>query len=339
MLTMSEQRRPSRKLVKRRKNIPKSTINLPERFKDGADAQEDYLAPKSETAQIANQPVFSMIAAVGSKTDFHTRFGDVSDSEEDDAGSESSEAIVEGAEKPRRGRVSVEPGGARESSESRHGVFRSTPQLQLRIRSPKPPRPKADASESTSAVVETYTAHAEMQMPPHVEPRMGQRWEKSAEEDAIEDDERRKSSMALATRLKEIFELADVKDVIAGTRVLSNVSWRRWPRLTWAEYPCWLLKSVLLQGYMYITDRHILFYAYLPKKSVGVGPKSSEGAARRGGLTTGAERGDQVGTPLETWTPEPTLHEILVHSEGQRPVVLCRPVESILPQQHHRPDL
>ena len=35
------------------------------------------------------------------------------------------------------------------------------------------------------------------------------------------------------------------------------------------EYPCWLLQSVLLQGYMYITAHHICFYAYLPKKSVG----------------------------------------------------------------------
>ncbi|RPB15250.1 UDP-Glycosyltransferase/glycogen phosphorylase [Morchella conica CCBAS932] len=33
-----------------------------------------------------------------------------------------------------------------------------------------------------------------------------------------------------------------------------------------SEYPCWLLKSVLLQGYMYITTRHICFYAYLPRK-------------------------------------------------------------------------
>lgn len=38
--------------------------------------------------------------------------------------------------------------------------------------------------------------------------------------------------------------------------------------LTWIEYPCWLLKSVLLQGYLYITTKHICFYAYLPKKSV-----------------------------------------------------------------------
>lgn len=36
----------------------------------------------------------------------------------------------------------------------------------------------------------------------------------------------------------------------------------------YTEYPCWYLQSVLLQGYMYITQRHVCFYAYLQKKSV-----------------------------------------------------------------------
>ncbi|CAK7230156.1 Sterol 3-beta-glucosyltransferase [Sporothrix bragantina] len=53
---------------------------------------------------------------------------------------------------------------------------------------------------------------------------------------------------ALARRLMEIFEFDKPEEVIE-------------------EYPCWLLQSVLLQGYMYITSRHICFYAYLPKKA------------------------------------------------------------------------
>jgi sterol 3beta-glucosyltransferase len=34
-----------------------------------------------------------------------------------------------------------------------------------------------------------------------------------------------------------------------------------------AEYPCWYLQNVLLQGYMYITLRHVCFYAYLQKRT------------------------------------------------------------------------
>ena len=40
--------------------------------------------------------------------------------------------------------------------------------------------------------------------------------------------------------------------------------------MVWPEYPCWLLQSVLLQGYLYITQLHISFYAYLPKRSVSL---------------------------------------------------------------------
>ena len=54
--------------------------------------------------------------------------------------------------------------------------------------------------------------------------------------------------MLLASRLMKIFGLDTPEKVVS-------------------EYPCWLLQSVLLQGYMYITERHICFYAYLPKKS------------------------------------------------------------------------
>jgi sterol 3beta-glucosyltransferase len=55
----------------------------------------------------------------------------------------------------------------------------------------------------------------------------------------------------LATRLMEIFGFEEPESVVA-------------------EYPCWLLQTVLLQGYLYITRRHICFYAYLPKKSASV---------------------------------------------------------------------
>lgn len=41
------------------------------------------------------------------------------------------------------------------------------------------------------------------------------------------------------------------------------------------EYPCWLLQSVLLQGYLYLTTKHVCFYAYLPKKLVSLNLQTS----------------------------------------------------------------
>ncbi|KIJ68687.1 glycosyltransferase family 1 protein [Hydnomerulius pinastri MD-312] len=51
----------------------------------------------------------------------------------------------------------------------------------------------------------------------------------------------------LAEKLKEIFELDIISEVLA-------------------EMPCWLLRSVLLQGYMYLTNSHLCFFAHMPSR-------------------------------------------------------------------------
>jgi sterol 3beta-glucosyltransferase len=63
--------------------LPSSRI--PDRFKDDDDIQEDVAAPprdaKGRDVQYMNQSIFSMIAAAGSRSDFHSRFDDSSDSD------------------------------------------------------------------------------------------------------------------------------------------------------------------------------------------------------------------------------------------------------------------
>ncbi|EMC95928.1 glycosyltransferase family 1 protein [Baudoinia panamericana UAMH 10762] len=51
----------------------------------------------------------------------------------------------------------------------------------------------------------------------------------------------------LANALADIFQFDEPEEVIG-------------------EFACWYLQSVLLQGYMYITRKHVCFYAYLQKK-------------------------------------------------------------------------
>jgi sterol 3beta-glucosyltransferase len=58
---------------------------------------------------------------------------------------------------------------------------------------------------------------------------------------------RKKAPVALPEALADIFQFDEPEEVIS-------------------EYSCWYLQSVLLQGYMYITQRHLCFYAYLQKK-------------------------------------------------------------------------
>ncbi|KAF8344165.1 uncharacterized protein EI90DRAFT_3149570 [Cantharellus anzutake] len=51
----------------------------------------------------------------------------------------------------------------------------------------------------------------------------------------------------LATKLREVFEIPDITEVVA-------------------ELPCWLLRSVLLQGYVYLTNSHLCFFAHMPAR-------------------------------------------------------------------------
>ena len=60
---------------------------------------------------------------------------------------------------------------------------------------------------------------------------------------------RLKRKARLAEKLQEVFELKQVEEVVA-------------------EMPCWLLRSVLLQGYMYLTNTHICFFAHMPSREV-----------------------------------------------------------------------
>ncbi|GAA6041186.1 hypothetical protein JCM8097_008332 [Rhodosporidiobolus ruineniae] len=51
----------------------------------------------------------------------------------------------------------------------------------------------------------------------------------------------------LAEKLSEIFGLEEPEEVVA-------------------EYPCWLFRSILLEGFLYLTVGHLCFYAYLQQK-------------------------------------------------------------------------
>ena len=76
-------KRVGRKLTKKRREGHQVTMEIPERFKDGDDADEDITLLPGATAYM-NQSVFGMIAAAGSQVDFNARFDAQSSDEEDD---------------------------------------------------------------------------------------------------------------------------------------------------------------------------------------------------------------------------------------------------------------
>ncbi|CED83178.1 glycosyltransferase family 1 protein [Phaffia rhodozyma] len=72
--------------------------------------------------------------------------------------------------------------------------------------------------------------------------------DKNANTDEHSSIGRRKRKQKLAEKLRDVFNLPDVEPVLG-------------------ELPCWLLRSILLQGYMYLTTGHLCFYAALPNNA------------------------------------------------------------------------
>ena len=270
-------KRVARKLTKRRREGHHGTMDIPERFRDGDDAEEDHTAPPESKAYM-NQSVFGMIAAAGSQVDFNARFDGQSSDEEE----ESEEPSAQSSEKDLQVHRSRQdrPIGKSEKHKrkfSEHKLLRSITSLgsKSKTKSPSksssPARRFANAYEAPEIQVERITSHRDA-------PVMSRMLEAEAElsirpsfdmkrpslEHRDTDGNRESITSSLAKRLMEIFEFDKAEDVIEGMACWLCVG----ATLTCAEYPCWLLKSVLLQGYMYITTKHICFYAYLPKKSV-----------------------------------------------------------------------
>jgi sterol 3beta-glucosyltransferase len=77
---------PARKLIKKRKESRRVSLDIPERFRDAGDADEDAAAPKHSNAVSMHQSIFSMIARAGhqSQTDLGlTQEVDSGDSEDE----------------------------------------------------------------------------------------------------------------------------------------------------------------------------------------------------------------------------------------------------------------
>ena len=263
-------RRESRKLTKRRPQQATS-IHFPERLKEGSDVHDDVTGGRD--TQRLNQSVFNMVTAAGSHVDFHARF--------DEASSESDEETLSSQAKDEVGSMASSVENRQRSSESRdvpssstpkskekpekkrrtgdRGLFKSLPKLSLRPVREKDPMsqsqilpPKGEPSKE-----DVLPSATSSRITPRDAPVMSRMLEAEAQLESSTspldvnkplDNIEEKINSTLARRLMEIFGFEEPEDVLA-------------------EYPCWLLQTLLLQGFLYVTTRHICFYAYLPRKS------------------------------------------------------------------------
>ena len=248
------------------------TDRLPERFKDGEDgddSQLDYTAPprgmgfRDGQVHYMQQSLFSVIAAVGSKSDFRARFDDSSDSEEEQNENlrKESRPLSSSNRHQSRERTELTPQGNIVERGRRHRRTISDNKLVQKLQGAgskgKEPNPSTALRPSSLSLSPRRTRS----MTPRAAPvlaRMVQAQNRfdtaSITEDlpstpqTIGEDKPETSGSALSERLMDMFGFDRPEKVLV-------------------EYACALLQSILLQGYMYVTEGHICFYAYLPKRS------------------------------------------------------------------------
>jgi sterol 3beta-glucosyltransferase len=222
-------KRLMRKLTKKRKEGHQVTMEIPEKFRDGDDADEDYATLAVGNAYM-NQSVFGMIAAAGSQVDFNARFDAQSSDEEDDSIEPPSRESTGGlkVEKTRQDKTTKPEKHRRKFSENR--LLRSLPRLGSRSKSKSkssspphsPSSPASDfpsepvtptiklprmASRDAPVMSRMLNAKAELAMRPSFDmPRS----------DTEGGDNGKVGSSSLAKRLMEIFNFETPEDVIEG---------------------------------------------------------------------------------------------------------------------------
>lgn len=260
-------------------------MDFPEQLKpkDGDEEQEEDVLPVglgqgNRQFMNMNQSIFGLIAAAGPKVDFHDRFEGHSSEEEaedSDGNGPRQKSKDDGAADPMAQTTILRKPGSESNDHHRRKfcdskLMKSVPilsRLSTKRRSRKDGKKSViqiqEESEPESPVWDAPSillTNDENRLAPVMSRMLEARAEVSARpsfdlERQSTDKSGEPSSLAetepsdLSKRLQKIFEFDEPEELIS-------------------EYPCWLLQGVLLQGYIYITSKHICFYAYLPKKAV-----------------------------------------------------------------------
>jgi sterol 3beta-glucosyltransferase len=256
--------------------LSQASMDLPEHLRHGADEEEDVTKPRGKNKeQYMHQSIFSMVTAAGhhgKRTDFISRFDvDPSESEEDAEGEKQSQAAHDG------------PSGSPSKSKHDRSDIQDPPRMKSRLLKSLPRLDKMRSRKDKRQASPDMMSSSQI-LTPKAKSKEGSEVEDSAEPDISNEAPvlsrmlTARAEMEAAQPTEETQESKD--DVVVGTStVLSPVSLAERLAEIFAfdeaetvigEYPCWLLQTVLLQGYMYVTQRHVCFYAYLPKKDVSI---------------------------------------------------------------------
>ncbi|KAH2011510.1 Sterol 3-beta-glucosyltransferase [Aspergillus fumigatus] len=274
-------RRVDRKLSARRQSLSASRFlpsALPDRLKDNHDAQVDFTAPPGGSGsreghlQYMQQSIFGMIAAVGSRSDFHARFDESSDSDGETGQRPRKESSVRKGTSVSVNTSSLDPsqrsssqtdGNSEKDLGTRGRRHRRTISDHKLLR-PFMSNSKHEPDPSTGDEMPTVSPPSRPRSAtPRAAPILSRMVEAQAQFDLKASSTERSQSSLNETGAKGP---RDASVSLLSTRLMDMFGFDK-PEKVLVEYACSLLQSMLLQGYMYVTEGHICFYAYLPKKS------------------------------------------------------------------------
>ncbi|KAL2849459.1 hypothetical protein BJY01DRAFT_143459 [Aspergillus pseudoustus] len=277
-------RRVDRRLSASRQSLSTSRLfssAFSDRLKDDQDdAQIDYTALPSgnnsrDGLHYMGQSMLSLIAAVGTRSDFRARFDDSSDSEGETDAQQASRQQDD--DSPRTdGALKVQPSpGDRSSSQDRgrrhrrsisgHGLFQP---FKSGLKKDKEQEFTTPPEQATTGRLSPFPALPSLPRPRSATPRAAPVLSRMVEARArLESEELESSGSSQDGKNDTIAPQSEASPL--SLRLMEMFKFQT-PEKVIVEYACSLLQSMLLQGYMYITEKHICFYAYLPRVSTVV---------------------------------------------------------------------
>lgn len=258
-------------------------LELPERFKGDEQKDEDDGTGLGDDKNglFTQQSVYGMLAATqGADVKFEQDSGSGSDSEgEEDNGVSRDTAAVEGNHGKKTSSDSSRTPPPRvlpEPAASRHRNRLSGNKL---TRSLLKPERKRGSSQAQDPMTQSQF------LPPREQSETDTQADRAQKLQALRTDapmlDRKLQAQARAgmnssstslsgkqgSQDKEAEGAQRVKPPKSLPNVIADIFGFDEPEDVVAEYPCWYLQNVLLQGFMYITQKHVCFYAYLQKKT------------------------------------------------------------------------
>ena len=273
------------------------SINLPERFRQDEDAEDDDededeneddgtgVGNVNDNTIFAQQSMYGMLAATHSRANFPSRFQQDSGSESDEEQEEDDNDNGGGTRKEtstNETRDSHKSSGWRSSKN--HRISRTDSSQQRKnmlesktVKSLLKPIDKEEDSHNQDTMTQSQF------LPPRNDgsddrspsPPSGVRTDAPILDQKLQAMARAgMESSATSTgdmSKKDDAKASQTRASSYGSKslpeVIANIFRFNEPEEVMSEYPCWYLQNVLLQGFMYITQKHVCFYAYLQKKS------------------------------------------------------------------------